>query len=184
MLPHISSGKIGLIIDYCPNIRSLYLTIDNNHHETTELSVDSVHSYHPKGLGLQESVVPLQKLEDIYLESFYVNLPFALSPEILLLLLSSPSLVDIHIVNCSTLTDQIIEKVCARNSFENLTHFQLYDCPAVSQKGIDFFMNEKNPLEFICLRNCGYVDFEDLKNKAKKNHWDQLTITDSDSDCD
>jgi hypothetical protein len=39
-------------------------------------------------------------------------------------------------------------------------------------------MNEKNPLEFISLRNCGDVDFESLKKKAKERHWDNVTITD------
>jgi hypothetical protein len=91
-------------------------------------------------------------------------------------LLSSPSLTNLTIRNCPTLTDQIIEKACARNTFKNLTLLMLYNCRNVNQKGIDFFMNEMNPLAEITFVRCGYVDILRLKEMAKEKNWNQVQV--------
>jgi hypothetical protein len=46
----------------------------------------------------------------------------------------------------------------------------------VSQKGIDFFMNETNPLAEITLVDCGNVNLEHMKTMAQEKHWNQVYI--------
>jgi hypothetical protein len=42
----------------------------------------------------------------------------------------------------------------------------------VSQKGIDFFLNETNPLDEITVKKCGNVNLENMKTMAQEKHWD------------
>jgi hypothetical protein len=46
----------------------------------------------------------------------------------------------------------------------------------VSQKGIDFFLNEANPLEEIALKDCGNVNLKRMKTMAQEKHWNQVKI--------
>jgi hypothetical protein len=41
----------------------------------------------------------------------------------------------------------------------------------VSQKGIDFFLNETNPLDEITIKKCGNVNLEHMKTMAQEKHW-------------
>jgi hypothetical protein len=52
----------------------------------------------------------------------------------------------------------------------------LYNCRNVNQKGIDFFMNEMNPLAEITFVRCGYVDILRLKEMAKEKNWNQVQV--------
>ncbi|EFX73602.1 hypothetical protein DAPPUDRAFT_307641 [Daphnia pulex] len=117
-------------------------------------------------------------LKTLQLESSY-NSPFTISPEILVFLLSSPALTKVTFRNCPTLTDQIIEEACARNTFKYLTKLELYNCRNVNQKGIDFFMNEMNPLAEIILKRCGHLDIYRLRCIVKGigRYWKiQMTV--------
>jgi hypothetical protein len=111
----------------------------------------------------------------VLLSSTYIS-PFVISPEILVFLLSSPALTILTIWNCHTLTDQIIEKACARNTFKDLTKLEFLNCRNVNQKGIDFFMNEMNPLSRIILERCGDLDILRLKEMAKEKNWNQVQV--------
>jgi hypothetical protein len=44
-------------------------------------------------------------------------------------------------------------------------------CSNVSQKGIDFFLNEANPLDNISVEYCGNVNLEHMKTMAQEKHW-------------
>ncbi|XP_046459441.1 uncharacterized protein LOC124205914 isoform X1 [Daphnia pulex] len=166
----ITSEEFYLIIECCPNIRRLLLSIESRRNlETPELVVDGVYS----SLRYSKEVIPFRMLEEIILLS---SSPFAISRKLLLLLLFSPSLTLISILNCKTLDDQIIEEACTRNSFKYLTKLELFGCSNVSQKGIDFFMNETNPLSEIALLDCGNVNPENMKTMAQEKHWNQVNI--------
>jgi hypothetical protein len=47
----------------------------------------------------------------------------------------------------------------------------------VSQKGIDFFLNEANPLSDIYLKDCGNVNPERMRTMAQEKHWNSVKIT-------
>ncbi|EFX83110.1 hypothetical protein DAPPUDRAFT_316116 [Daphnia pulex] len=134
-LPPITGGNVHLIIECCPNIRRLYLSIEDRPSDIAEQEED---------LRSHEAA-PLRMLETLVLLGSTYDSPFVISPEILVFLLSSPALIEIIFRNCPALTDQIIEKACARNTFKYLTKLKFFHCRNVNQKGIDFFMNEMNP---------------------------------------
>jgi hypothetical protein len=116
-------------------------------------------------------------LEVISLSSDTPNDIFVISRKLLLLLLSSLTITEIAIDDCFTLDDQIIEEACARNSFKYLTKLNFYGCSNVSQKGIDFFLNEANPLDEISLKDCGNVNLERMRTMAQEKHWNSVKIT-------
>jgi hypothetical protein len=167
----VTSAEVNLIIECCPNVRRLLLVIKGTDLETPELAVDDrVHS----SLRSPKQVIPLRMLDVISLNSnhaFYPNAIFVISRKLLLLLLSSPTLTDISIKKCFTLDDQIIEEACTENSFKNLTKLKFHGCSNVTQKGIDFFLNETNPLDDITVKKCGNVNLEHMKTMAQEKHW-------------
>jgi hypothetical protein len=148
----VTSEEAYVIIECCPNIRRLRLVgLKSTYRETPEPVVDGVRSSYcsPK------EVIPLRKLEEFSLSNhrYYPNDNFAISRQLLLLLLSSPALTWVSIRKCFTLDDQIIEEAFTKNKFKYLTDLRFYGCPNVSQKGIDFFLNEANPLSDIYLKD-------------------------------
>ncbi len=167
----VTSEEVDLIIESCPNIRHLRLVIKSTGQDTPEPVVDDrVHSSH----CFPKEVFPLRMLEEISLSSHFSR--FAISRKLLLLLLSSPTLTKISIENCLTLDDQMLEEACTRNSFKYLTKLWLFGCSNVSQKGIDFFLNEANPLDEISVGYCGNVNLERMKTMAQEKHWNSVEI--------
>jgi hypothetical protein len=173
----VTSEEVNLIIECCPNVRRLRLVIKSTDLGTPELAVDDgVHS----SLCSPKQVIPLRMLDVISLNSnhtIYPNAIYAISRKLLLLLLSSPALKVVFIENCFTLDDQMIEEACTKNSFKYLTYLKFRGCSNVSQKGIDFFLNETNPLDVISVEDCGNVNLEHMKTMAQEKHWNQVTIT-------
>ncbi|EFX80501.1 hypothetical protein DAPPUDRAFT_304136 [Daphnia pulex] len=168
----VTSEEVFLIIESCPNIRCLLLILEGTDLGTPEPVVDDcVHS----SLCSPKEVFPLRMLEEISLFTYFS--PFAISRKLLLLLLSSLTITDIFINECFTLDDKIIEEACAKNSFKYLTRLWLCGCSNVSQKGIDFFLNEANPLDEIALKDCGNVNLEHMKTMAQEKHWNSVKIT-------
>ncbi|XP_046453642.1 uncharacterized protein LOC124201192 isoform X3 [Daphnia pulex] len=167
----VKSEEVFLIIESCPNIRCLSLLIESSDLETPEPVVDDrVHS----SLCSPKEVFPLRMLEEISLFTYF---SYAISRKLLLLLLSSLTITDISIYDCLTLDDQIIEEACTKNSFKYLTRLWLRGCSNVSQKGIDFFLNEANPLSIISLKGCGNVNPERMRTMAQEKHWNSVKIT-------
>jgi hypothetical protein len=168
----VTSEEVYVIIESCPNIRRLQLVIKSTDLETPEPVVDDhVHS----SLCSTKEVFPLRMLEVISLSSDSSSdspdTIFVISRKLLLLLLSSLTIREIFIENCFTLDDQMIEEACAKNSFKCLTMLWLPGCSNVSQKGIDFFLNEANPLDNISVEYCGNVNLEHMKTMAQEKHW-------------
>ncbi|XP_046437995.1 uncharacterized protein LOC124189402 [Daphnia pulex] len=173
----VTSEEAYVIIECCPNIRDLTLVLKSNYRETPGPVVDGVYSSYcsPK------EVIPLRKLEEIYLSN---DIFFAISRELLLLLLSSPALTYVCIRKCFTLDDQIIEEAFTKNKFKYLTILKFLDCSNVSQKGIDFFLNETNPLCYIYVEGCGNVNFDRLKMMVKEKHWNIKFLYNDEDDED
>ncbi|XP_046460494.1 uncharacterized protein LOC124207192 [Daphnia pulex] len=171
LLMEVTSEEVCTIIECCPNIRLLRLVIKSSDLDTPEPVVDDrVHS----SLCSPKQVIPLRMLETISLNSnlpFYHNAIFVISRKLLLFLLSSPALKEIFIEKCFTLDDQMIEEACTKNSFKYLKLIMFHGCSNVSQKGIDFFLNETNPLDTISVQNCGNVNFDRLKMMVEQKHW-------------
>jgi hypothetical protein len=166
----VTSEEVNLIIECCPNVRRLRLVIKSTDLGTPELAVDDgVHS----SLCSPKQVIPLRMLNVISLNPLNHFSPiYDISRKLLLLLLSSPTLTKISIDKCFTLDDQMIEEACTKNSFKYLTKLTFLGCSNVSQKGIDFFLNETNPLDEITVKKCGNVNLENMKTMAQEKHWD------------
>lgn len=88
--------------------------------------------------------------------------------DVLLFLLSSPSLMKIDIRNCDTLTDDIFLTASQLHLFQNLNRLQLISCNSVTYQLIDLLMTEGNPLSDITTENCPNITVEDLKNWKRK----------------
>jgi hypothetical protein len=99
--------------------------------------------------------------------------------EHLILLLSSPLLVEITIGRCSTLNDDVLLKVAGIQTFSNLEELNVGLCHNVTEKGIDIFMNAKNPLKIIQIDRCDEIsksNVECWERQAKKNNWQLLIV--------
>jgi hypothetical protein len=158
----VTSEEVYIIIECYPNICRLRLVLQS----TCVCGFQSSYCS-PK------EVIPLRMLEEIYLSDGYFsqNGICEISRELLVLLLSSPALTVVSIGECLTLDDQIIEEAFTKNSFKYLTKLRFLGCSNVSQRGIDFFLNETNPLNFIFVKGCGNVNFDRLKMMVEEKHW-------------
>jgi hypothetical protein len=90
-------------------------------------------------------------------------------------LLSSPSLTDIQIRSCDALTDHVLQEAVQSNEFNHLKKLDLFDCNFVTEKGIELFMTESNPLTEINLNCCKKLtkkDVENWQNKAVEKNWE------------
>ena len=96
-------------------------------------------------------------------------------PQDLLSLLSSPSLMKLAIECCSSLTDDILFDAANVHGFQKLESMTLLsDCPNVSKRGIDLFINESNALSYIflkCMQGVSQQNADEWKALAIRNNW-------------
>ncbi|XP_046458339.1 uncharacterized protein LOC124205068 [Daphnia pulex] len=144
--------RISTIIDFCPNLNFLCIrdvtgSLENERH-----------------LFQTENKPPIFK----ELKKLFCILDVPV--DILLFLLSSPSLERIGISCCDVLTDEILlETVKCQHRFNNLKKFELDKCDSVTKRGIDALLrSDFNPLEVIDIYRC--------KNIVDKNYsdWNSL----------
>ena len=164
-LAFLRDVNILVITQLCPNLHSLDL-IDNLNYFTAKLVEEWVKT---------EPTEPqvLKQLEKLRL--FGSGIP----REHLILLLSSPLLVEITFVRCSTLDDDILQKVARIQTFSNLEELRIFGCHTVTEKGIDIFMNAQNPLKDILIHRCVEIsksNVECWERQAKKNNWQLLIV--------
>ncbi len=147
--------RISTIIDLCPNlnflgIRDVTGSLENERH-----------------LFQSEKKPPVFKeLKQLFC---ILDVPV----DILLFLLSSPSLEHIGISCCDVLTDEILlETVKCQHRFNNLKKFELDKCDSVTKRGIDALLLRSgcNPLEVIDIYRC--------KNIVDQNYadWNSLIV--------
>ena len=99
-------------------------------------------------------------------------------PQELLSLLSSPSLKQLHICRCPSLTDGLLLDAANVHGFQKLESIDLQYCPNVTKSGIDLLMNESNPLSDIGLmfmQGIRQQNVDEWKAMAIRNNW-QLEI--------
>jgi hypothetical protein len=162
-LHRLSDVNIQVITQLCPNLHSLEL-INNLSYFTAKLVKEWVKT---------EPTEPqvLKQLERLGLVGS------GIPREHLILLLSSPLLVEITIKRCSTLNDDILQKVARIQKFNNLEKFVVMFCHNVTEKGIDIFMNAQNHLKDILIDRCDEIsksNVECWERQAKKNNWQLL----------
>ncbi|XP_046649898.1 uncharacterized protein LOC124341046 [Daphnia pulicaria] len=159
-LSMLSDVNILVITQLCPNLHSLVLHYGLSY-STAKLVKEWVKTE-------PEVLKQLEKLR-----VFGSGIP----REHLILLLSSPLLVEITFVRCSTLDDDILQKVAGIQKFNNLERLCVRDCHNVTEKGIDIFMNAQNPLRSILIDGCVEItksNVECWERQAKKNNWQLL----------
>jgi hypothetical protein len=159
-LSMLSDVNIQVIIQLCPNLHSLDL-IDNFSYSTAKLDEEWV---------MTEPQV-LKQLEKLSIVGS------GIPHEHLILLLSSPVLVEMKIIGCMTLNDNVLLKVAGIQTFSNLEELFIKCCDTVTEKGIDVFMNAQNPIKEIVLSSCRQIsksNAECWERQAKKNNWQLL----------
>ncbi len=153
--------NIQVIIQLCPNLQFLDL-FDNLSYFTAK----------PVEEWVMTEPQVLKQLERLKL--FGSGIP----REHLILLLSSPLLVEITIGGCSTLNDDILQKVARIQKFNHLEKLDVGECHNVTEKGIDVFMNAQSPLNELWIHRCDEISksyVEHWEEQAKGNNW-QLFI--------
>lgn len=85
----------------------------------------------------------------------------------------------IDIKECSSLTDDIIQIAVESHQFKNLKTLIIHGCHSFTNRGIDNFMTDRNPLEKIELINCqGFTHDKRMRwmRQKKKENW-QVDVT-------
>lgn len=161
-LSTLSDVNILVITQLCPNLHSLVLSNCLSYF-TAKLVKEWVKTE-------PEVLKQLEKLE-----LFGSGIP----REHFILLLSSPLLVEMKIMYCTTLNDDVLLKVAGIQTFSNLEELVVSSCRNVTEKGIDIFMNAQNPLKKIVLDMCDEIsksNVECWERQAKKNNWQLLIV--------
>ena len=171
---HFPSVNIGVIVEHCPNLRLLDISY-NDSYLSTEIpfSTRRIKTEKPmlkklEILDIADNLFPGAELRP------FVTIP----PEDLLLLLSSPSLKQLHVHRCASLNDDLLRDAANVNGFQKLESIFLSDCPNVSERGIDLFVNGGIVLSYIRLFSMPLLcqqNVDEWKAKAISNNW-QLEI--------
>jgi hypothetical protein len=168
----ISGVNVELIAKHCDSLRSLNLRWER---------IRRAHSNAPeethgarKRLQMQNRII-FRELEKLHLSG-------PVPSEYLRFLLSSPSLEVVHISDCSTVTDDLLEKVTECHDFVHLKYLVLTKCIKVSGLGVEYFMQDSNPIFHLDLKGCSVSsnDIDILKQKAIDKHWQLRVVSDSD----
>ncbi|XP_046452003.1 uncharacterized protein LOC124199971 [Daphnia pulex] len=129
-----NSFNLCTIIDCCPNLRKLELC--NSDCDTGPIVEKKKYS------NIQERKT-LGKLQELTLRFFEI------STDDLITLMSSSSLKSIVLCRCETFNDDILQQAYDQHSFPNLEYLELYKCPLVTERGINFLLKERTPLKKI-----------------------------------
>ncbi|EFX62725.1 hypothetical protein DAPPUDRAFT_336532 [Daphnia pulex] len=171
----------------CPSLVDVYIQVDEGFTDEELLGFRKLKQlknfeiqtspYLPSIISIRGGVIPLLQAHGVTLEQLYLTVEVT-SEEVSVIIESCPNihrlllfLEMVCIDECFTLDDKIIEEACTRNSFKYLTKLKFRGCSNVSQKGIDFFLNEANPLSDIYLDDCGNVNPERMRTMAQEKHW-------------
>ena len=157
-----SNVDIGAIVRFCPRLRDLRLCGCN--------TTASAFSNNPDGPAGQASHLShLEKMVLIYYNG---------SADDLVLLLATASLVDLTIVDCSSLSDELLERAFKIHRFPHLKHLRLSKCHDVTKTGIDLFMTDKTPLKSLGVCGNNQLTEEDIaewRSRVDRCNW-QLEI--------
>jgi hypothetical protein len=96
------------------------------------------------------------------------------SPEVLHFLFSFPALIEIEIIACEALTDEVLQNAISRNEFKNVMIFNLSFCHYVTKRGIDALMTNRNCVEKLRIKRCNNLTHENVYEwhlQAIKLNW-------------
>jgi hypothetical protein len=165
-LSHLGDINIQVIIEHCSSLRSLTLEFNHSYVRTSWTNEDE------KRIKLE----PQGQLEKLRLSTVSTNVFFSspIPSENLFSLLSTPSLKNISIHDCITLTDKVFRKAAKLHNFRNLVYLELCDCHSVTDTVIELLMNDDNVLKEIVLLSCKRltqcsVDY--WRDVVKANNW-------------
>ena len=158
------STNIPILIKFCPNLTCLKLW--RNSYTTTRWMEERMGTIQRKRIKLKN--FKFKKLKRLTLCGEILS-------EDWMCLLSSPSLTDIEIRSCGALTDHVLQEAVQSNEFNQLKKLDLFDCNLVTEKSIELFMTESNPLTEINLNCCKKLtkkDVENWQNKSVEKNWE------------
>jgi hypothetical protein len=150
--------RISTIIDFCPNLYALYMS------DVTGSLENERHLFQS------------EKKPPVFKELKQLICILDVPVDILLFLLSSPSLEHIGISCCDVLTDEILlETVKCQHRLNNLKKFELDKCDSVTKRGIDALLrNGCNPLEVIEIYRCKNIvdqNYADWNSLIANKNW-------------
>lgn len=173
---------IGILTKLCPNLYSL--TLYRNRIYTTSKPEETADAFQKKKLKMENPI--LKKLSVLQLhcrgdksEAGFLRMMSSIPEENLVSLLSLPSLIDIQIANCCSLTDVVLHQVAKYNNFPKLEVLKLTYCNYVSINAILVFMKDSNPLHTVSLLDCLLLTREvkeELKSLVVEKNW-MLTLS-------
>ena len=156
--------NIRAIVELCPHLEHLILqSVD--FYSIASLREESNH--HRKDVSLKH----LKKLRVV--SEFWGSTDF--SSEMLSIVLSSPGLVSLEFFGCDAVTDDVLEEAARLHEFQKLELLDFSCCDNVTKKGIDFILNERNPLRSLCVNYCSMIrqwEFDEWNNKAREENWE------------
>ena len=156
--------NLWIVVNFCPNLISLTIcryflrsnTFNMRSHKSRLRSVCKTEYF-------ENSV-----LSD--LENLKLDCGNNISSDILLFLLSSPTLIKIDIRNCDTLTDDIFLVAFKLHEFQSLNMLHLRSCSLVTYQVVDVLMIDGNPVFSISTVACQNITKADVANWKKKFH--------------
>ena len=157
------SVDVALLIELCPNLLNLELYCRY---------VSTSQDEPPNPNRTKTDSFVLNRLETLEINGCHGS-PIP-SDNLVRLLCAVPTLASLVFEFCTSLTDDVIQKVFECHSFPCLRKLELKCCNFVTNKGIDLFMTEENALETIRIIHCPLVAqgrANQWKNKAKNNNW-------------
>ena len=125
-------------------------------------------------IPLPDRNVPPSCIEELDYQGFVMPRD---SSEELLHLLMSPKLVNISIMYCANLYDDVLHSAFNSHRFKHLKRLTLYSCDNVSNEAFkSIFLVDSNVLQYIKIWNCRQLSlqsvFAEWVELATKNNWD------------
>lgn len=157
--------NISTIIKLCPNLNFLAIhhTRDSGNRELLESEINR--------FKIEWRREEKQMLKNLAVLFCGYNIP----SELLLWLLSFPSLVDVRLFFCDSLTDGLIEKTVKRRHFQNLRVLALLRCHLVTNKGIDALLVDGNLISEMFFSHCNQLTLKNVSDwhkLARKKNWE------------
>jgi len=157
--------NLSTVIELCPNLN--FLAINNARDSgNRELSDGEINRFR-----IEWKKEEKQMLRNLSVLHCGYNIP----PDLLLWLLSFPSLMDVRLFFCDSLTDDLIKKAVKHRSFQNLKVLALLRCHLVTSKGIDSLMIDGNPISELFFSHCNQLTLKnvyDWHTLAREKNWE------------
>jgi hypothetical protein len=163
--------NINAVSELCPNLQ--VLTLAGNREYTTSKWDFS------QSKRIKLDIPKLKNLVKLCLGSCCASCRSrnsCIPSDYLTFLLLSPLLAEIEIINCDTLTDDVLSTAAKLNPFLHLEDLILGGCHSITNKGVDVFIRE-NAIKKILLIGCRKLTLDNVvkwKIEAVKKDWNLM----------